>query len=118
VLSEAQAGAWLAEDRPARNTRRPVLASPCPRTIDEPIRVLGLDREDWALAGGATLLVYLVTNAPLGAAALILSVLCLRLAKRGQPPGALIHAAWLLGMSVPGWPPAPPPQGQAYSAWR
>lgn len=95
-----------------------MLTTFCPRTIDEPIRIFGLDGEDWALAGGLTGAVYALGNAYYAAAALLTSLVGLRIAKRGQPPGALLHAAWLLGARIPGWPPGPPDAGQRYSAWR
>lgn len=94
------------------------LASFCPRTIDEPVQVLGLDGEDWVLAGGVTGMAYALTTAYWAAAVLVVSLAVLRLVKRGQPPGALLHTAWLLGVRIPGWPPGPPPEGQRYSAWR
>jgi hypothetical protein len=90
---------------------------PCPRTIDEPIRVLGLDGEDWMLVGTVGMIVYVLATAFAGLAAGMLTVFGVRLAKRGQPPGALRHAFWLLGFPLPGWPLAPPSEGRRYSPW-
>lgn len=94
-----------------------MLTSSCPRTIDEPVRLLGLDNEDWAVVGILGLLVYLMTTATIGALVIALLVVGVRLIKRGQPPGAMLHTLWLLGMPVRGWPAAPPPDGRRYSPW-
>ena len=90
---------------------------PCPRTIDEPIRVLNLDAEDWLTVGGAGLVVYAFTT-PLTAVIVgVLGVVALRAAKRGQPPGAMLHMLWRLGVPIPGWTMSPPPEGARYSPW-
>lgn len=94
-----------------------MLLHPCPRTVDEPIRVLGLDGEDWIVVVGPILFVYLAWSllpaAIMGAGAFGM----VRLLKRGKPRGALMHALWALGMPLPGWPPAPPADGRTYSPW-
>ena len=95
-----------------------MLEHQCPRTVDEPIRVLGLDGEDWALIGSLAVIVYVLSTPFAGVAAGVFQMIAIRLAKRGRPPGALRHAFWLLGFPLPGWPQAPPAEGQRYSPWR
>ncbi|MFQ5945144.1 MAG: type IV conjugative transfer system protein TraL [Anaerolineae bacterium] len=95
-----------------------MLSHPCPRTIDEPIRILGLDGEDWLVLGCLFIAVYAMLTALIGLAAAGLGAIVLRTAKRGRPPGALRQGLWELGVPLPGWPAAPPPEGQRYSPWR
>lgn len=95
-----------------------MLEHPCPRTVDEPIRVLGLDGEDWTLIGTFAVIVYVMATPFAGVAAGVFAMIGIRVAKRGRPPGALRHALWLLGFPLPEWPQAPPAQGQRYSPWR
>jgi len=95
-----------------------MLEHPCPQTVDEPIRVLGLDGEDWTLIGSLAVVVYVLSTPFAGVAAGVFGMIGIRLAKRGRPPGALRHALWLLGFPLPGWPLAPPPHGRRYSPWR
>lgn len=94
-----------------------MLEHPCPQTVDEPIRVLGLDGEDWMLLGSVAVVVYVLTTPIAGVAAGVFTVIGIRVAKRGRPPGALRHALWLLGIRLPGWPESPPAEGRRYSPW-
>jgi hypothetical protein len=77
--------------------------TPCPRNLDEPVLVLGLELEDLA----AIMLTLILASTML---ALIPSIAVAGLAgyglwrgKRGQPPGALIHACHRLELlPIPG----------------
>ncbi len=94
-----------------------MLKHSCSQTIDEPVRILGLETEDW----GIMMLVWipgeLLAPAYVALAIAIAAALVIRVAKRGQPNGALIHAWWALAFRLPGWPPSPPAEGRRYSPW-
>jgi hypothetical protein len=87
----------------------------CPVVLDEPVKIFGLEPEDFALVGVAPLLASLVLDA-LGSfgcgAAVGLAFYC---AKRGKPPGALLHGLHRLELTrLPG---LCSPRRQRYSPW-
>lgn len=94
------------------------MSRPCSRIMDEPVRVLGLDDEDWGVGTTLFVMLHLFGWTFSGLAAAAVSVGVLRVVKRGQPPGMVLHRLWSLGLPlVRGVPPAPPPGGQRYSPW-
>jgi hypothetical protein len=77
--------------------------TPCPKHLDEPVLILGLEPEDYSLVMGVLLLASLGCSALLSfGLALLAAIACWR-GKRGQPPGALIHALHRLEiLPIPG----------------
>ena len=77
--------------------------TPCPKHLDGPVLILGLEPEDYGLVMLVLLLASLLCSALLSfGLALLAGLACGRL-KRGQPPGALIHALHRLEiLSIPG----------------
>lgn len=94
------------------------MSRPCSRILDEPVRVLGLEDEDWGVGTLLFVMLHLIGWTVAGLVAAALGVGLLRAVKRGRPPGIVLHQLWRLGLPlVPGPPPAPPPGGQRYSPW-
>ena len=89
--------------------------TPCPQHLDEPVLILGLEPEDYGLVMLVLLLTSLVASALLSfGLALLAGIACGRL-KRGQPPGALIHALHRLEiLPIPGVLRTQPPH---YAPW-
>ena len=89
--------------------------TPCPKHLDEPILILGLEPEDYGLVMLVLLLASLVASALLSfGLALLAGLACGRL-KRGQPPGTLIHALHRLEiLPIPGVLRAQP---RHYAPW-
>ncbi len=87
----------------------------CPVVLDEPVKICGLEPEDFALVGVTPLLASLVLDA-LGSFGCGAAVgLAFYFAKRGKPPGALLHALHRLELTrLPG---LFSPRRQRYSAW-
>jgi hypothetical protein len=89
--------------------------TPCPKNLDEPVLVLGLELEDLAVM----MLTLILASTVL---AFLPSVLVVGLAgcglwrgKRGQAPGALIHACHRLELlPIPG---VIRPRAPRYSPW-
>lgn len=89
--------------------------SPCPMVLDEPVNVCGLEPDDFGLVAATPLLASLLLDAvPSFVVAGALGIV-LYLAKRGQPPGALLHA--LHGLELTRLPGLLRPRRQRYSAW-
>lgn len=66
--------------------------TPCPRHLDEPVTILGLEPEDYGLVMLSLILASLCVTALLAfASGAAVGGLCWGM-KRGRPPGALIHA--------------------------
>ena len=89
--------------------------TPCPKHLDEPVLILGLEPEDYGLVMLVLLLASLVASALLSfGLALLAGLACGRL-KRGQPPGALIHALHRLEiLPIPG---LLRPRPASYAPW-
>jgi len=87
----------------------------CPVVLDEPVKICGLEPEDFALVGVTPLLASLVLDA-LGSFGCGAAVgLAFYFAKRGKPPGALLHA--LHRFELTRLPGLLRPTQQRYSAW-
>jgi len=89
--------------------------TPCPMVLDEPVKIFGLEPEDFGLVTVTPLLAGVVLDAlaSFGCAAVLGTVLYL--CKRGKPPGALLHA--LHGLELTRVPGLLGPKRQRYSAW-
>ncbi|MCI0356336.1 MAG: type IV conjugative transfer system protein TraL [Acidobacteria bacterium] len=89
--------------------------TPCPKHLDEPVLILGLEPEDYGLVMLVLLLTSLMWSALLSfGLALLAGMACGRL-KRGRPPGALIHALHRLEiLPLPGVLRMQPPH---YAPW-
>jgi hypothetical protein len=87
----------------------------CPTVLDAPVTIMGLEPEDFAIVAIAPLFLAFV----LDAAASLLVALALgwavTRAKRGRPPGAMLHA--LHGWELVRLPGLLRPTVQRYSAW-
>jgi len=87
----------------------------CPRHLDEPVTILGLEPEDYGLVMLSLIMASLLVSALLAfACGAAVAGLC-GAAKRGRPPGALIH-------TLHHWDLVPIPgvlrlHGQRYSPW-
>jgi len=83
--------------------------------LDEPVKIFGLEPEDFGLVTATPLLACLFFDAvaSFGCAALLGAVLYL--SKRGRPPGALLHS--LHGLELTRLPGLLRPTPQRYSAW-
>ena len=89
--------------------------TPCPVMLDEPVTIVGLELEDFGLVAVTPLLACLFVDA-------VTSFCCagalgagISLAKRGKPPGALLHT--LHGLELTRLPGLLRPTRQRYSAW-
>ena len=88
---------------------------PCPQVLDAPVKILGLELEDFAMSAITPLLVsYFLDVLPSFGLGLLLG-LALYSAKRGRPQGALLHL--LHGLELTRLPGLLPPTTQRYSAW-
>jgi len=87
----------------------------CPQVLDEPVKIFGLDVEDFGLVAATPLLACVVLDAvaSFGCAAVLGAVLYL--SKRGRPPGALLHS--LHALEITRLPGLLRPRRQRYSAW-
>jgi hypothetical protein len=87
----------------------------CPVMLDEPVTICGVEPEDFGLIAVTPLFAsFFLAAAPSLLLAGALGV-ALSLAKRGQPPGALLHA--LHGLELTRLPGLLAPRRQRYSAW-
>lgn len=94
------------------------MSRPCSRVLDQPLRPLGLDDEDW-LVGLAIFLFFHLFGWPFwGLVTAGAGIGALKVMKRGQPPGIVLHRLWSLRVPlISGAPPPPPLRGQRYSPW-
>ena len=89
--------------------------TPCPMVLDEPVKILGLEPEDFAVVAATPLLLSLLVDAVASFGGAVLLGAAVYLAKRGRPPGALLHALHALELTrLPG---LLSPRRQRYSAW-
>ncbi len=93
------------------------MTRPCSRVMDEPLRVLGADDEEWAVGVIVFTMLPLLGSSLGGLLGAGLAMGVLRSAKRGQPSGVVVHRFWTLGMRMGPWPSAPTLQGSRYSPW-
>jgi hypothetical protein len=66
--------------------------TPCPKHLDEPVTILGLEPEDYGLVMLSLIVASLVVNALLAFACGAGVAWLFWYMKRGRAPGALIHA--------------------------
>jgi hypothetical protein len=87
----------------------------CPKVIDEPIMIVGLEWSDFVVVLLVFSMVTIMLNPFLGVGAAIGLGVTLWYAKRDQPPGALIHALHRLEL----WPIRGvfAPVSQPFSPW-
>jgi hypothetical protein len=90
---------------------------PCPRVLDEPVKILGLEVEDLVVSASVPLLLGIPFDLgalPCFAGAGVLGLVLYR-AKRGKAPGALLHALHRLELAkLPG---VLSPRPRTYSPW-
>ena len=85
------------------------------RLIDEPVRIVGLEGEDFAVLSmvfGFVMLFYTILAGLLSAVA---AGFVLRKIKKGKPYGYIVHILYALGLPVPGLMKSPPSYGAVYS---
>jgi hypothetical protein len=89
--------------------------TPCPKHLDEPILILGLEPEDYSLVIVVLIVSSLFLSALLSFAGALGAALAFWRLKRGRPPGFLIHALHRLEiLPIPGvLRPRPTP----YAPW-
>jgi len=83
--------------------------------LDEPVKILGLEPEDFAVVAVTPLFLSLLVEAVASFGGALLLGAAVYLAKRGRPPGALLHA--LHGLELAHIPGLLGPKRQRYSAW-
>ena len=89
--------------------------TPCPMVLDAPVTILGLEPDDFAVVAATPLLLALVLDAVASFGGALLLGAGVYLAKRGRPPGALLHRLHALELTrLPG---VLSPRRQRYSAW-
>ena len=89
--------------------------TPCPHHLDEPVLILGLEPEDYGLVMLVVLLASLATSALVSFGLACLVGVAFHRLKRGQPPGALIHA--LHGLELLPIPGVLRPRATPYAPW-
>ena len=89
----------------------------CPRTLDKPVLLFGLEPEDLGLLtlAGGIMSLFLGPMVP-GVCAFIGWFLLARF-KKGKPAGYLLHRVYALGFDLPGLLP-PISKAQRYSVWK
>lgn len=89
--------------------------TPCPQTLDEPVKVFGLEPEDFAVMLAVPAAASLAIDVLLSCGCGVLVGLVMYFGKRGRPPGALLHMLHDYGIvQLPGILPA---TEQTYSPW-
>ena len=89
--------------------------TPCPTVLDEPVKILGLEPDDFGLVAATPLLACLFVDAVVSFTCAAVLGAVLYLSKRGRPPGALLHA--LHGLELTRLPGVLRPRVQRYSPW-
>jgi hypothetical protein len=89
--------------------------TPCPLVLDEPVKVVGLEIEDFAMVAVSPLCLAFIFDALMSFALAALFGVALYCSKRGRPPGALLHT--LHGWEVTRLPGILGPRRRRYSAW-
>lgn len=91
---------------------------PCPRMVDAPIRILGLEWDDWAVVSIVIMFFLLAWTPAVAVAVAPPVILGLRALKKGQPPGIIVHRLWTWGLvRLKGFPPPPDHHGSLWSPW-
>ncbi len=89
--------------------------TPCPMVLDEPVKILGLEPEDFTVVAALPLVLAFFFDALASFGLTFLLGAMLYFAKRGKPPGALLHTLHALELTrIPG---LLGPKRQRYSAW-
>jgi hypothetical protein len=89
--------------------------TPCPNVLDETVKVLGLEIEDFGMVAASPLVLGFVFDAVASFGLAFLLGVALYLSKRGRPPGAVLHT--LHGLELTRLPGILGPRWQRYSAW-
>ena len=89
--------------------------TPCPLVLDEPVKIFGLEPDDFAIVAGLPLVLAFFFDALASFGLTALLGAALYFAKRGRPPGALLHT--LHGLELTHMPGILGPKPQRYSAW-
>jgi hypothetical protein len=89
--------------------------TPCPQVLDEPVKILGVELEDFVLIATFPLCLSLFLDTVPCFVGTALLAYGLYRAKRGRPPGALLH--WLHAMELVRLPGVLSPRPQRYSPW-
>jgi hypothetical protein len=89
--------------------------TPCPIVLDEPVKICGLEPEDFGLVLTTPLFISLLCDVLVSFGCGLAVGAALYLTKRGKPPGALLHGLHRLELTrLPG---ILPPTEHAYSPW-
>ena len=88
----------------------------CPRNIDKPITLLGLELEDLAIVVGLIGIIRALSNIFIAIAIAIVGGVILKRAKRGKPKAHIQHLFYRMGVSFPGFLP-PIQRVKIYSPW-
>ena len=88
---------------------------PCPRTIDKPLLILGLEGEDIALLMLCFGIPAILISPAIPLVFIFVAWPLLVMFKRGKPEGYVLHAAYRLGVPLKGL--LPPGDNVQYSPW-
>jgi hypothetical protein len=88
---------------------------PCPRTIDRPLLILGLEGEDIALLMLAFGIPAILISPAAPLMLLFAAWPALVFFKRGKPEGYVLHALYRAGVPLSGL--LPPGEGHVYAAY-
>ncbi len=71
----------------------------CPKTIDKPITILGMEMEDLAVLVIGIGIMQIVVGGPIALVLGLTAMIILKRIKRGRPRGYLLHLLYHKGMS-------------------
>ena len=89
----------------------------CPRNIDKPVTLLGLELEDMATVVALIGILRALSNIFIAIAIAVVGGIILKRAKRGKPKAHIQHLFYKMGVTLPGFLP-PTRRVKIYSPWQ
>ena len=89
----------------------------CPRNLDKPITLLGLELEDLAIVLALTGIIRALSNIFFAIAIALVGGIILKRTKRGKPKAHIQHLGYKIGVNIPGFLP-PIRRVRIYSPWQ
>jgi type IV conjugative transfer system protein TraL len=88
----------------------------CPRTLDRPILIFGLEPEDVAVVAASSGIIMLFFDTFYGGLVFFGGWFLLKVLKRGKPPGYITHLFYRYGVNIEGLVDSPK-KVNSYSAY-